>query len=74
MTRWQADEYGTKRLFRLHEVRMSDEAYERTRRRVLRQARRLRWRHRAAQAWQFATANAWDVVFVVVVLAWLLTR
>lgn len=74
MTRWQADEHNTMRLFRLHEARMSDEAFERTRRRILRKARQLRWRHRAAQAWRMATANAWDIVLAVVVLAWLLTR
>lgn len=56
------------------EAYIAPEASKRIRRRVMRQARRLRWQHRAAQLWQLATANAWDVVFVVVIVIWLFWR
>lgn len=71
---WQADETGMQRMFRLHEARMSDAAFERTRRRVLRRARWLRWQRRTADAWRLATANAWDVGFVFAVLIWMFWR
>lgn len=74
MTRWQADENGMMRLFRLHETRMSDAAFEHTRQRVMRRARRLRWQRRTADAWRLATANAWDIVFIVAVLIWFVAR
>lgn len=68
MTRWQADDDGTMRLFRLYEVRLSDEASARIRRRVMRRARLERWRYRLTQAWKTATINAWDIVLGIAAL------
>ena len=78
MTRWQADErtQGMMRLFRLlPDARMSDAAWERTRRQVMRHVRRLRRRQRIAAAWQSMTAeaqNVWSCVFVAALLVWLI--
>ena len=69
MTRWQADG-DMMRLFRLQEVRMSDAAYERIRRRILRRARLLRWEQRLSAEAQ----NVWACVFLAVVLLWLVWR
>ena len=71
MTRWQADEVGMMRLFRLlPDARMSDAAYERIRRRILRRARLLRWEQRLSAEAQ----NVWACVFLAVVLLWLVWR
>lgn len=69
MTRWQADG-DMMRLFRLQEVRMSDAAYERIRRRVLRRARWLRWERRLSAEAQ----NVWSCVFVAALLLWFVWR
>ena len=69
MTRWQADG-DMMRLFRLQEVRMSDAAYERIRRRILRRARLLRWEQRLSAEAQ----NVWACVFVAALLLWFVWR